>query len=104
MPGGPNGTLRRRPTTTPPAVFGFSYVVAKDGYLIYADVHSGLYVLKYTGPWRHEIPGRGTCMSGNPGGVTPGYEPCAPYGRWDNPRNSWTQTGVVAPPGQGGGH
>ena len=47
-PGGPNGTLRRRPTTTPPAVVGFSYVVAKDGYLIYADVHSGLYILKYT--------------------------------------------------------
>ena len=22
---------------------------------------------------------------------TPGYAPCAPYGRWDDPRNSWTQ-------------
>jgi LVIVD repeat len=104
VPGGPNGTLRRRPTTRPPAPFGFSYVVAKDGHLIYADVHSGLYVLKYTGPWRHEIPGRGNCMSGNPGSVRPGFEPCAPYGRWDDPRNSWDETGVAEPPRQGGGH
>jgi hypothetical protein len=103
VPGGPNGTLRMRPTTTPPAVFGFSYVVAKDGYLIYADVHSGLYVLEYTGPFKHEIPSRGNCLSGNAGAVAPGYEPCAPYGKWTDPRNSWTREGVDTPPG-GGDH
>jgi hypothetical protein len=101
--GGPNGTLRMRPTATPPAVFAFSYVVSKDGYLIYADIHSGLYVLRYRGPFRREIPARGSCLSGNPGAVAAGYEPCPPYGRWDDSRNSWTQTGVDAPPG-GGDH
>jgi LVIVD repeat len=100
VPGGPGGTLRERPTTTPPAVFGFSYVVAKDGYLIYADVHSGLYVLRYRGPHKREIPNAGSCMSGNPGAIRPGYEPCPPYGRWDDPRNSWTETGVTTPPGE----
>lgn len=100
VPGGPNGTLRMRPTATPPAVFAFSYGVAKDGYIIYADIHSGLYVLKYKGPYRHEIPDSGICLSGNPGAVVPGYEPCAPYGKWDDPRNSWTQAGVVSPPGE----
>lgn len=93
VPGGPNGTLRMRPTATAPAVFAFSYVHAKDGLLYYADVHSGLYVLKYKGPHREEIPGRGICLTGNPGAITPGYEPCAPYGKWDDPRNSWTQSG-----------
>ena len=91
--------LRMRPTATPPAVFAFSYAVAKDGYIIYADVHSGLYVVKYRGPYDHEIPKTGNCLAGNPGAVQPGYEPCAPYGRWNDPRNAWTQTGVVAPPG-----
>jgi hypothetical protein len=80
-----------RPTATPPAVFAFSYVVTKDGFVIYADIHSGLYVLKYKGPYKHEIPGEGICLSGNPGAITPGYEPCEPYGKWDDPRNSWTQ-------------
>jgi hypothetical protein len=103
VPGGPNGLLRERPTATPPAVFAFSYAVVKHGgYVIYADIHSGLYVLKYTGPHRREIPKVGNCLSGNPGANAPGYEPCAPYGRWDDPRNSWTREGVVTPPAQGG--
>jgi hypothetical protein len=100
VPADPNQMLRSRPTATPPAVFAFSYVVAKDGYVIYADVHSGLYVLKYRGPWKQEIPKKGNCVTGNPGANTPGYEPCAPYGKWDDPRNSWTETGVTAPPGE----
>lgn len=100
---GKDGALRRRPTATPPAPLAFSYVVAKDGYLIYADVHSGLYVLKYTGPRRRQIPESGNCLTGNPGAVAPGHEPCAPYGKWNDPRNSWDQTGVATPPG-GGGH
>jgi hypothetical protein len=98
--GAPPGELRRRPTVGPPAVFAFSYVLSHNGYLIYADVHSGLYVLKYTGPYAASIPAKGNCLTGNPGGVEPGYEPCAPYGKWDTPVNAWTETGVVTPPGE----
>lgn len=104
VPGGPDGLLRMRPTATPPAVFAFSYAVVKDGYVIYADIHSGLYVLKYRGPFRREIPDWGNCLTGNPGAVEPGYEPCAPYGKWDDPRNSWTASGAVTPPGEEGPH
>jgi hypothetical protein len=82
-------------------VFAFSYAVVKNGgYVIYADIHSGLYVLKYTGPHKREIPNVGNCLSGNPGAITPGYEPCVPYGRWDDPRNDWTRDGVVTPPSE----
>jgi hypothetical protein len=103
VPGGPDGLLRERPTATPPAVFAFSYAVVSNGYVIYADIHSGLYVLKYTGPHRREIPNVGNCLSGNPGANTPGFEPCAPYGRWDDPRNDWSRMGATTPPG-GAGH
>ncbi len=98
VPGGPDGLLRMRPTATPPAVFAFSYVLSKDGYVIYADIHSGLYVLRYKGPHHGEIPQSGVCLSGNPGAVAPGYEPCPPYGKWDDPRNSWTLPGIVTAP------
>lgn len=54
-----------------------------DGYLIYVDVHSGLCVLEYHGPHAEEIPDEGNCISGNPGGVEPGFEPCPPYGQTD---------------------
>jgi hypothetical protein len=94
------GAVRRRPTVGPPMVFAFSYVLSHNGYLIYADVHSGLYVLKYTGPYADSIPKSGNCITGNPGAVKPGYEPCAPYGKWDLPVNAWTETGVATPPGE----
>jgi hypothetical protein len=61
-------------------MFAFSYPVVHDGYVFYSDVHSGLYVLEYTGPHAEEIPDEGTCLAANPGGVEPGYEPCPPYG------------------------
>jgi hypothetical protein len=102
--GGPNGLLRMRPTATPPAVFAFSYVLTHNGYVIYSDIHSGLYILKYRGPFAEEIPRAGICLSGNPGAIQPGYEPCPPYGKWDDPRNSWTLPGIVSPPGPGPGH
>ena len=60
-------------------MFAFSYPVVHDGYVFYGDVHSGIYVLKYTGPHADQIPDEGTCMAANPGGVEPGYEPCPPY-------------------------
>jgi len=62
------------------SMFAFSYPVVHDGYVIYGDVHSGLYVLKYTGPHAEQIPDHGTCLAANPGAVAPGYEPCPPYG------------------------
>lgn len=64
-------------------MFAFSTPVVYEGYLIYADVHSGLYVLEYTGPHADQIPGDGLCHPANPGAVEPGYEPCPPYGRTD---------------------
>lgn len=62
------------------SMFAFSYPVVHDGHVIYGDVHSGLYVLEYTGPHAEQIPEDGTCLAANPGGVEPGYEPCPPYG------------------------
>ena len=83
------GQVRAQPTVGKPMVFAFSYVISRNGYLVYSDVHSGLYVLKYTGPRYDEIPLQGICLSGNPGASMPGYEPCPPYGRWDSPANAW---------------
>ena len=79
----PDGRAVRRPAPGPNHMFAFSYPVIHDGYLIYADVHSGLYILKYQGPHAEEIPDEGNCISGNPGSVEPGFEPCPPYGQTD---------------------
>jgi hypothetical protein len=65
-------------------MFAFSYPVVYNGYLIYADIHSGLYVLEYTGPYADQIPSSGICHPANPGAVEPGYEPCPPYGESDH--------------------
>jgi len=32
-----------------------SYVLSHNGYIIYSDVHSGLYILKYEGPHNREV-------------------------------------------------
>lgn len=71
--GSPEGEYRPYP-------FAFSYPVTHDGYIIYGDVTSGLYVLEYTGPHAEQIPEEGNCLAANPGAVEPGYEPCPPYG------------------------
>jgi hypothetical protein len=81
--------VRMWPTVGRPMVLAFSYVLSHNGYLVYSDVHSGLYILKYTGPRQEEIPQQGICLSGNPGAISPGYEPCPPYGKWDSPANAW---------------
>jgi hypothetical protein len=66
-------------------------VLSHNGHVIYSDVHSGLYVLKYKGPRDEEIPQVGNCLAGNPGAVVPGYDPCPPYGKWDSLANAWTK-------------
>jgi hypothetical protein len=71
--GSPEGKYR-------PYSFAFSYPVTHDGYIIYGDVTSGLYVLEYTGPHAEQIPEEGNCLAANPGAVEPGYGPCPPYG------------------------
>jgi hypothetical protein len=68
-----------------PYPLAFSYPVTHDGYVIYGDVNSGIYVLEYTGPHAEEVPDDGNCLPANPGGVEPGYEPCPPYGGVDAP-------------------
>ena len=88
---GPGGQVRNVSTLGQPPVFAFSYVLSHNGYIIYSDVHSGLYILKYTGPHNDEIPQVGNCLTGNPGAVAPGYDPCPPYGKWDSPANAWTK-------------
>ena len=85
------GRVRSVPTVGRPMVLAFSYVLSHNGYVIYADVHSGLYILKYTGPHNEDIPQVGNCLTGNPGAVAPGYDPCPPYGKWDSPANAWTK-------------
>ncbi len=64
-------------------VFAFSYVLSHNGYVIYADVHSGLYILKYKGPHSDSILQTGNCIAGNPGAIEPGFEPCFPHGQTD---------------------
>jgi hypothetical protein len=86
-----SGRLRTVPTVGRPTVFAFSYVLSHNGYIIYSDVHSGLYILKYEGPHSRDIPPVGNCLTGNPGAVAPGYDPCPPYGKWDSPANAWTK-------------
>ncbi len=39
----------------------------------------------------------GICLTGNPGAIAAGYEPCSPYGKWDSPANAWTKTGIATP-------
>lgn len=63
-----------------PYSLAFSYPITHDGYIIYGDVASGLYVLNYTGPHADQIPDEGNCLPANPGAVEPGYAPCPPYG------------------------
>lgn len=75
-----NGRITRRPVANSTHMFAFSYPIFHDGYLIYSDVHSGLYVLEYTGTHAEEIPDEGNCLPANPGAVEPGYGPCPPYG------------------------
>lgn len=79
---GDGGELLRR-SVPRMHMFAFSYPVIYEGYVIYADVHSGLYVLDYTGPHADQIPDSGICHPANPGAVEPGYEPCPPYGETD---------------------
>jgi hypothetical protein len=78
-----DGFAVRRPAPEPLHMFANSTPVTHDGHVVYVDTHSGLYVLEYRGPHAEQIPERGTCLPGNAGGVTPGFEPCAPYGRTD---------------------
>lgn len=75
-----DGSVQQLPLSEPMQMFAFSYPVAHDGYLIYGDVHSGIYVLEYTGPHADRLPEEGTCLPANPGGIEPGYAPCPPYG------------------------
>ncbi len=77
--------LIRRSNPVPPHMFAFSFPIVHNGYIIYADVHSGLYVLEYTGPYADQLSTDGTCLSGTPGAYEPGTEPCPPYGEtsWD---------------------
>jgi len=82
---GGDGTPIHQPLPTQPHAFAFSDPVLHDGHVIYGDVHSGLYVLEYTGPHADQLPDEGTCLPANPGAVEPGYEPCPPYGQ-----TNWT--------------
>jgi len=85
---GADGRAIRRSAPKGTHLFAFSYPVTVDGYLLYADSQSGLYVLEYTGPHADQIPDDGTCLPANPGAVEPGYEPCPPYGQ-----TTWTAGG-----------
>ena len=50
-----------------------------NGYLVYTDSPSGVYVLKYTGAHADEIPQQGTCIAQNPSSQSIGFDPCKPY-------------------------
>lgn len=83
-----SGLALEKPSLGPPDLIHFSYVVAYNGLLIFADINNGLYIVRYTGPHADEIPKQGICLSGNPGAIKPGFEPCPPYGQfnWGAPK------------------
>ncbi len=81
MKGDGSGLALSQPSDGPPDIIAFSYVDSYNGLLAYADVNNGLYLVRYTGPYADEIPSQGICLSGNPGAIRPGYEPCPPYGQ-----------------------
>src|SRR5439155_931937 len=62
----------------PPDIEARSYPITMNGYIVYSDSVSGLFVLKYTGPHASEIPAQGTCVAQNPNVQAIGYEPCKP--------------------------
>ena len=66
----------------PPDIEARSYPIAMNGYIVYSDSVSGVYVLKYTGPHASEIPQKGLCVAQNPNVQSVGFEPCAPYKTW----------------------
>src|SRR5437870_4883073 len=66
----------------PPDIEARSYPITMNGYIVYSDSVSGLFVLKYTGPHASEIPAQGTCVAQNPNVQAIGYEPCKPYVTW----------------------
>lgn len=76
-----SGLAVSTPNLGAPDIIAFSYVLSYNGLLAYADVHNGLYIVRYTGPHADEIPKQGICLSGNPGAIKPGFEPCPPYGQ-----------------------
>jgi hypothetical protein len=76
------GTPIRQKNTTPPGIIARSYPITMNGYVVYSDSNSGLFVLKYTGPHAEEIPQKGNCLSRSPSIVALGYEPCPPYKSW----------------------
>ena len=76
------GVPVRQKQLLPPDVFARSYPIVMNGHIVYSDENMGVYVLKYTGPHKDEIPQKGLCISHNPSVTSPGFEPCAPYKTW----------------------
>jgi hypothetical protein len=76
------GVAIRQRGTLPPDIEARSYPITMNGYLVYTDSPSGVYVLKYTGPHADEIPQQGTCIAQNPSSQSIGFDPCKPYKTW----------------------
>jgi hypothetical protein len=73
------GVPIRQRTLNPPTIQARSYPIVMSGHIVYADMNSGVYVLKYTGPHAEQIPQTGLCIAHNPGVVKAGFDPCPPY-------------------------
>ena len=73
------GTPVRQKQLLPPDVFARSYPIVMNGHIVYSDENMGVYVLKYTGPHKDQVPQKGICISHIPNVVNVGFEPCAPY-------------------------
>jgi hypothetical protein len=76
------GVAIRQRGVLPPDIEARSYPITMNGYLVYTDSPSGVYVLKYTGPHADEIPQQGTCIAQNPSSQSIGFDPCKPYKTW----------------------
>lgn len=54
-----------------------SFPMLKDGFIYVLDGFSGVYVLKYEGPYHEELPAKGLCT--HDAVQTPGFLPCPPF-------------------------
>ena len=54
-----------------------SFPMLKDGFIYVLDGFNGVYVLKYEGPYKEELPAKGLCAQDAV--HTPGFLPCPPF-------------------------
>jgi hypothetical protein len=73
------GVPTRSRSIAPPDILSRSFPITMNGYVVYTDSASGLFVMKYTGPHAEEIPQQGICAARAANTIKVGFDPCPPY-------------------------